>query len=228
MASVDVCTDLARALGAHHAWVLDARASVFLSDATALPAGARCVAPLGGMPVSCADIRAQGKQARAIGVPLVVDLTQTGMLACAANRLGAHVTYAQLDDELWVAGVSRDCTQVLPDMRRKLMDTACMSESALQRAHELMLEADARWRMASDSAQVAAAFLRCHPRVAEVRYPGLKGDPSFAIAARTLSRGFGPLVDYRLAESNVWHREQCGTEEVHERILRLEHALARG
>ena len=35
--------------------------------------------------------------------------------------------------------------------------------------------------------------------MAHVSYPGLKGDASFEVAARTLRGGFGPLVDVRLA-----------------------------
>lgn len=82
----------------------------------------------------------------------------------------------------------------------------------------------ARYRAASDVAQVVANYLRCHPRVEEVRYPGLKGDPSFAVAARTLVGGFGPWVDYR--SDGTWHRVTCEPEDPKVAVMRLERELA--
>ena len=59
------------------------------------------------------------------------------------------------------------------------------------------------WRACSDNAQVAANFLRCHPVVAEVRYPGLTRDPDYREASSTLRGGFGPLVRMRLAPARI-------------------------
>ena len=61
----------------------------------------------------------------------------------------------------------------------------------------------ARWRAASDAAQVAASYLACHPRVAAVRYPGLRADPAFGRAAATVRGGFGPYVDFLPAEKGA-------------------------
>lgn len=55
------------------------------------------------------------------------------------------------------------------------------------------------WRARSDAAQVIANYLRCHPRVAEVRYPGLTSDPAYREASSTLRGGFGPLVWFQVA-----------------------------
>jgi len=44
------------------------------------------------------------------------------------------------------------------------------------------------------NAMAVAAFLRSHPAVAEVRYPGLTDDPGHAVAARQMQRGFGGMV----------------------------------
>ena len=46
----------------------------------------------------------------------------------------------------------------------------------------------------SQNALAAAEFLSLHPAVAWVRYPGLKGDPSHAIARKVLQNGFGGMV----------------------------------
>ena len=59
-------------------------------------------------------------------------------------------------------------------------------------------------RAASDTAQAFAAYLACHPKVAELRYPGLKSDPSFTIAAQVLVGGFGPYISWRLGLDVPW------------------------
>jgi hypothetical protein len=61
--------------------------------------------------------------------------------------------------------------------------------------------------------------------VAEVRYPGLKADPLFEEAARTLVGGFGPVVDYRVA--GRWHRLVVGDDDPKATIMRLEGELSR-
>jgi OAH/OAS sulfhydrylase len=45
-----------------------------------------------------------------------------------------------------------------------------------------------------ENAMKIAEHLKKHPMVAWVRYPGLKGDPSHALAARDLKNGFGGMV----------------------------------
>jgi len=45
-----------------------------------------------------------------------------------------------------------------------------------------------------DNAQAVAEFLKKHKKVAWVRYPGLKTDPSYAVAAKYLKKGFGGMV----------------------------------
>ena len=81
-----------------------------------------------------------------------------------------------------------------------------------------------RWRAVSDVAQVVANYLRCHPRVEVVRYPGLKADPLFEQAAHTLVGGFGPLIDYQV--DGRWRRLECMPGDVKAAILDLEGQLA--
>ena len=45
-----------------------------------------------------------------------------------------------------------------------------------------------------ENAQKVAEFLQKHPKVAWVRYPGLKQDPSYGVASRYLKNGFGGMV----------------------------------
>jgi len=53
-----------------------------------------------------------------------------------------------------------------------------------------------RQRQHSDNALEIARFLKGHPRVNWVTYPGLEDDPNHAVAARYLHRGFGGLVGF--------------------------------
>jgi O-acetylhomoserine (thiol)-lyase len=46
----------------------------------------------------------------------------------------------------------------------------------------------------SENALKVAEFLKKHPKVAWVRYPGLKEDPTYATASRYLKNGFGGMV----------------------------------
>jgi O-acetylhomoserine (thiol)-lyase len=45
-----------------------------------------------------------------------------------------------------------------------------------------------------ENSQRVAEFLKQHPKVAWVRYPGLKDDPAHALASRYLTKGFGGVV----------------------------------
>ena len=46
----------------------------------------------------------------------------------------------------------------------------------------------------SENALKVAEYLKSHPKVAWVRYPGLKSDPSYPKASRDLKNGFGGMV----------------------------------
>ena len=90
------------------------------------------------------------------------------------------------------------------------------------------------YRATSDAAQVIASYLICHPKVAEVRYPGLKGDPTYGMAARVLQGGFGPFVDYRLVDGaedagggrGAWVRVEATETDAREQVMAIEHALS--
>jgi O-acetylhomoserine (thiol)-lyase len=49
-----------------------------------------------------------------------------------------------------------------------------------------------------ENALAVARFLKNHPKVAWVRYPGLPGDPANAVASRYLKNGFGGMVVFGL------------------------------
>lgn len=80
-----------------------------------------------------------------------------------------------------------------------------------------------RWRAASDAAQVIANYLRCHPRVSAVRYPGLKSDPLFGQAATCLVGGFGPTVWYCV--DGTWSSLTCSEGDPKALIMQMENEL---
>ena len=82
-------------------------------------------------------------------------------------------------------------------------------------------------RAASDVAQAFAAYLSCHPAVAEIRYPGLKSDPSFAVAAQVLVGGFGPLISWRPAKDAPWELVDVRGHMVQELIRGFEESTDR-
>jgi O-acetylhomoserine (thiol)-lyase len=45
-----------------------------------------------------------------------------------------------------------------------------------------------------ENAMEVAGYLRKHPKVSWVRYPGLKDDPSHPVAVKYLKNGFGAMV----------------------------------
>ncbi len=199
---------LADRLGRGRAFVVAAGAEQVVRALSRPPAGGGCAAVvcrvLGGEPLACLDVRAEAEATRREGAGLVADLTGVSPLGCAALRLGADALVAPLSVALEGhalvavapgAAVEAELLQALPDARE--VDEALLAE---------LLELDAAWGRASDCAQVLCAYLACHPAVAHVSYPGLKGDASFEVAARTLRGGFGPLVD-------VWLAAGCDLDE---------------
>ena len=101
-------------------------------------------------------------------------------------------------------------------MGERYLDLAILQELSSQMGRE-------RWRVVSDAAQVVANYLECHPLVEAVRYPGLKHDPDFPLAANSLVGGFGPRVAYRAAgEWRIW---EADARDAREQVMELKRAL---
>jgi O-acetylhomoserine (thiol)-lyase len=45
-----------------------------------------------------------------------------------------------------------------------------------------------------ENAAKVAGYLKNHPKVAWIRYPGLKNDPAYPVAKRYLKKGYGGMV----------------------------------
>ena len=216
-------TRLSRDLGAAQTWLMALSAHTVL-EALSLDS-CRIVKPLEGTPVTCLDLKELGRAARDGGEPLVVDASLPGPGGCAAVRLGASLALCELEG-LCVVGVSRDAERWIPGVRVTLDELAQQAPANASDAERQLAEKAQQWHVTSDAAQVVASYLRCHPRVEQVRYPGLRGDPSFTVAARTLVGGFGPVVDYTLQGEEGWCRWRCTNRDPRDQILHLEVALA--
>lgn len=149
-----------------------------------------------------------------------------GVAGCAVCRLGAHVTLVELGGAGCLVALSRDAEQVLPGLAGRLDTAPQLVGEAWEQAAAYAAQQERVWHETSDAAQVIASYLRCHPRVAEVCYPGLKGDASFEVAARTLQGGFGPWVDYRLGGSADWLRVEAVPGDVRAQVMAIEAGLS--
>ncbi len=73
-------------------------------------------------------------------------------------------------------------------------------------AHQFLLGLETlplRQRRHSENALAIARWLRQHPRVSWVAYPGLEDDPGHQVAARYLKQGFGGLVGFGIKGGRV-------------------------
>ena len=201
---------------------------------------------LGECPIACADVRSEASRTHASGGALVVDLANVSTFGCAAFREGADAFVESLADVtgehgLVAIGFSRDLVSKVPDLNGTLDGWGDLPDGReLDLLERRQFDFDSRRRAACDCAQVVAEYLRCHPSVSQVWYPGLKGDPTHEVATRVLQSGFGPIVDFEargtvaLAPASPaclrrmpqeLHRVVCWGEDPKELILVLEGAL---
>ncbi len=77
-------------------------------------------------------------------------------------------------------------------------DGPSLPEEACREALRQLPLAALRTQRRSDGALAVASYLKAHPAVAWVSYPGLADDPANDAARRALDHGFGPLVTFGL------------------------------
>lgn len=217
---------LARELGAAQGWLLAVSAHEVLREVALLCPTMVMTSVLEGVPLACRDVKAVARDAHDAGRVLMANLTLMGVRGCAAIRLGANMAVAPLEDSLCLVAVAREVGEKLTGLCERLNDLPRADEPHLSQVMRACEQREALWHHASDAAQVVAAYLSCHPCVSEVAYPGLKKDPSFTVAARTLQGGFGPLVDYRLRESDTWQRLVCDERDPRVQVMELEQGIS--
>ncbi len=155
---------------------------------------------IGNPRVVVADLERLADIAQRAGVPLVVDNTFASPILCRPIELGASVSIHSATKFLGghhdlMGGVvcgSKEIVDEIADLARELGPTLSPFNAwlALRGIATLPLRVE---RSSASAAKVAEA-LNNHPKVSEVSYPGLEGDPSKALTDRMLGgRGGGTL-----------------------------------
>jgi len=185
---------------------------------------------LGGNPVRVCDLRSRGAEAGVGGQMLVADLAGIGPLGCAACHLGADAVVWDLGElspeyGAWaLVGVTRHALAC--EAWADLAQADKSDAPDLAELEDVLATWERSRRAKNDAALVLASYLRCHPAVGEVVYPGLKDDASYEVASRQLLYGFGPMVDVRLTDG-TWLRVEADDSPAQEQVMALERRLLR-
>ncbi|MFN2594966.1 MAG: PLP-dependent aspartate aminotransferase family protein, partial [Actinomycetota bacterium] len=141
---------------------------------------------IGNPRIVAADIPRLAELAQAADVPLVVDNTFASPVLCRPLELGASVSVHSATKFLGghhdlmggVVCASTEMIEVIADLARELGPTLSPFNAwlALRGIATLPL----RVERSSRSALAVAEALSAHPKVSDVCYPGLEGDPSKA------------------------------------------------
>lgn len=190
------------------------------------------IEPLCGRPIGVVDVKGYARQLAALREHnsstaeisfLIADVRRFGCELSPACRLGAWLA---IDEDpgfpdFVVVGIAKDA-----DVRVvTLVEAVATDADKIQATFGSDEAREARRTSrhhANDAAAVIAAYLRAHPKVAEVRYPGLKDKEQFKIASTQLVGGFGPIVDFRTQElPDVWQRLKATYDDPKQQILNL-------
>ena len=191
------------------------------------------IEPLCGRPISVVDMKGQARELAALrehdfsaasAIPfLVADVRRFGCELSPACRLGAWLA---IDEDpgfsgFVVVGIAKDADERVVTLVEAV--AADVDEMQAAFGSDEVREARRTSRHhANDAAAVIAAYLRAHPKVTEVRYPGLKDTEQFKIASTQLVGGFGSIVDFRIQElPDVWQRLKATDDDPKQQILNL-------
>ena len=158
------------------------------------------------------DISALAELAHKVGALVAVDNTTPTPLAQQPLALGADFSIAA--DTKALAGHSdlllghvavRDPIWVEKIHTWRTLAGAIPGPMEVWLAHRSLPTLDVRLERLSANALRIAKFLRTHPAVNGVRYPGLPDDPSHEIAKRQMTY-FGPVVSFVLPDKSFADR----------------------
>lgn len=164
------------------------------------------------------DIAAAAELAKAAGAKVVVDSTIATPVFTRPIELGADIVLHSATKYLnghsdVVAGalIARETDDFWLRIRkaRNLGGAVLGPFEAwlLQRGLRTLF---LRVRTATANAEKVANFLAAHPAVGEVLYPGLPGNPGYAVAARQMHGGFGAMLSVRIAGGEAKARAVAG------------------
>ena len=186
-----------------------------------------------GRPIGVVDVKGRARELAALREHdfsavsaisfLVADVRRFGCELSPACRLGAWLA---IDEDpgfpdFVVVGIAKDVDARVVTLVEAVAADADEIQAAFGSDEAREARRTSRHH-ANDAAAVIAAYLRAHPKMAEVRYPGLKDKEQFKIASTQLVGGFGPIVDFRTQElPDVWQRLQATDDNPKQQILNL-------
>jgi cystathionine gamma-lyase len=155
--------------------------------------------------LECCDIALIAARVRAAGGLLIVDNTTMTPLLQRPLDLGADMVVAAdtkapggHSDILFGHVATRDAELEARVRQWRKLSGAVPGAFEAWLLHRGIETLEVRLERMCASAQVIAERLAAHPRVTNLRFPGLPSDPSHAIASRQMA-GFGFLIGFELA-----------------------------
>ncbi|TVQ29139.1 MAG: cystathionine gamma-lyase [Geminicoccaceae bacterium] len=150
--------------------------------------------------LDCVDIGALVARARAAGTLVVVDNTTATPLGQTPLALGADLVVSAdtkalngHSDVLFGHVAARDPAHAERVRQWRTLTGSIPGPMETWLVQRGLMTLDVRLERMSTNALAVATWLRAHPKVAAVRYPGLPDDPAHAVALRQMQR-FGCLL----------------------------------
>ncbi|WP_428826531.1 trans-sulfuration enzyme family protein [Azonexus sp. IMCC34842] len=164
------------------------------------------------------DIAAAAALAKAAGAKVVVDSTVATPVFTRPIELGADIVLHSATKYLnghsdVVAGAL--ITRATDDFWLRIRKARNLGGAVLGPFEAWLLQRGLRTlflrvRTAAANAEKVALFLAGHPAVVEVLYPGLPGNPGYAVAAQQMQGGFGAMLSVRIAGGESGSRAVAG------------------
>jgi cystathionine gamma-lyase/homocysteine desulfhydrase len=174
------------------------------------------------------DIRAIRNAADKVGTMVVADNTFATPYHQNPLELGAHLVIHSATKALGghndlMAGVIAGSKQHYEDLwfTRQAIGTTLDPHSAFLLARGIKTF-ELRAAAMSASAQAVAEYLRGHPRVPRIFYPGLPEDPGHETASRQMQKGFGGMMAFDVGDA------QEDAKEFIRNLKRIYHAVSLG
>ncbi len=152
------------------------------------------------------DIEQAAKDAHAAGAILAVDCTAASPISTQALSLGADIVFhsatkymnghSDLNAGVLVTGELNARWEEIDEVRRLTGGLLGSFEAWLLLRG--MRTLSIRWERCSENAMKIACFLESHPAVERVLYPGLPSHPSYDVAKKQMTKGFGGMMSVQL------------------------------
>ncbi len=198
-------------------WIRERGAKIDFVDATDLvavdrvmrsgPASLLYVEAIANPLLRVTDVGALAKIAHGRGATLAVDATFASPVLLRPIELGADVVIHSLTKYVnghgdVMAGSVAGSNEVAKAMRdRTILDGAYLAPHEAWLCIRGMRTLDLRVRRQCESALRVATHLAAHPKIAQVRYPGLATHPEHELAKRQFGGLFGGVVTFDLRDA---------------------------